>query len=255
MLLGLCLLPLAARGQAGDAAGGGDTLRLMTYNVRNATGMDGRRDVGRTASVVAACRADIVAVQEVDSATARSGGRNVLGELAEATGMVATYARAIDYDGGAYGIGLLSRRPPLRVRRYALPGREERRTLLVADFGSYAVACTHLSLTEADRLASLPMLREAVAWAGDKPLFLAGDWNDTPGSPLLDSIGAEADVLTGDGPSYPADAPAECLDYVAAMGRWADGWRVAAAATVADSTASDHRPKLVTLVRRRAPGG
>ena len=250
----LCLLTLAASPAVGSGAHAADTLRLMTYNVRNAIGLDGRTDVGRVGRVITGSRADIVAVQELDSATARDGGRYVLGELAVATGLAATYAPAIDHDGGRYGIGLLSRAKPLRVRRYALPGREERRALLLAEFDDYAVACMHLSLTEADRLASLPIVREAVAAAGGKPVFLAGDWNDTPGSVLLDSLGAMADVLTDGAPSYPADAPTECLDYVAATPPWAEQWHVMSTRTLPDSTASDHRPKLVTLVRRPAAG-
>lgn len=53
----------------------GDTICVMSYNVHNAVGMDGVRDVRRIADVIIASGADVVAVQEVDSVTNRSGGR------------------------------------------------------------------------------------------------------------------------------------------------------------------------------------
>lgn len=132
-------------------------LRIMTYNVHNGVGTDGKTDYRRLANVIARDGADVVAVQEVDSATRRSGGRYVLGEIAREALMHDTFGAAIDYDGGRYGIGLLSRERPLSVHRVALPGREESRTLLVAEFDRYVVGCLHLSLTAQDRMASLPV--------------------------------------------------------------------------------------------------
>ena len=44
------------------------TLRLMTYNIKNATGMDGVCDFQRIANVINNASPDVVAVQEVDSA-------------------------------------------------------------------------------------------------------------------------------------------------------------------------------------------
>lgn len=169
--------------QCAVAAGepvGADTLTLMTYNVRNANGLDGVRSVERVAAVIRQSAPDVVAVQELDSATARAKGAYILGKLAAATGMTATYGPAISFDGGKYGLGLLSRQRPLSVRQVALPGREERRTMLIVEFPNYAVACIHFSLTEADRMASLPLVREAVAGMKNKTVFIAGDWNATP---------------------------------------------------------------------------
>ncbi len=55
-----------------------------------------------------------VAVQEVDSAhTTQRRTLCASGELASLTGMHANFARAIDFQGGAYGIGVLSKRKPL----------------------------------------------------------------------------------------------------------------------------------------------
>lgn len=75
------------------------TLRLMTYNIKNATGMDGVCDFQRIANVINNASPDVVAVQEVDSVTNRSNQKYVLGEIAERTQMYACFAPAIDYDG------------------------------------------------------------------------------------------------------------------------------------------------------------
>ena len=146
-----------------------DVLRLMTYNVRNANGMDGICNYQRVANVINNARPDIVAIQELDSMTARSNRTDVLKELAERTQLHPCFAPAIDYDGGKYGIGILSKETPLRVQTFALPGREEARTLLVAEFPEYVFACTHLSLTEEDRMKSLEIL---IALKQETPTFV-----------------------------------------------------------------------------------
>lgn len=103
------------------------TLKFMSYNIRNGRGIDNVQDLGRVAEIINRTAPDIVALQELDSVTGRMAGRFIPGELGEMTGMHARFCRAIDYDGGAYGVGLLSRDEPLAVRRIPLPGREESR--------------------------------------------------------------------------------------------------------------------------------
>ncbi len=56
-------------------------VKIMSYNVRNAKGMDNVRDYRRVAKVILEAAPDIVAVQELDSMTNRSGQKHVLGEL------------------------------------------------------------------------------------------------------------------------------------------------------------------------------
>ena len=83
------------------------TLRLMTYNIKNANGMDDICSFQRVANVINNASPDVVAIQEVDSMTRRSGQKYVLGEIAERTQMHACFAPAIEFEGGKYGIGLL----------------------------------------------------------------------------------------------------------------------------------------------------
>lgn len=136
----------------------------------------------------------MVAVQEVDSVTNRSGGQDVLRRVADEALMYPVFARSMSFDGGAYGVGLLAKEKPLSVKRVPLPGAEEPRVLLVAEFRDYCVACTHLSLTPADQWASVPILKQ-VAAAYDKPFFLAGDWNAQPTDSTLKLIQRDFKLL------------------------------------------------------------
>ena len=84
----------------------------MTYNLHNCIGMDNRRDYQRIADAIRQARPDVVALQELDSVTGRNGGIHALDTLRALTDMNGFFAAAIPYDGGSYGIGLLSQAPP-----------------------------------------------------------------------------------------------------------------------------------------------
>ncbi|MDR0394034.1 MAG: endonuclease/exonuclease/phosphatase family protein, partial [Tannerella sp.] len=133
-----------------------NTIRMMSYNVRNCMGMDDVTDYQRVADVVNRVLPDVVALQELDSATRRSGGVYILKELAERTLMHYTYAPAIDFQGGKYGVGILSREKPVGFRQIPLPG-DEKRTLLIAEFDRYFFCCTHLALEQENRERSVSL--------------------------------------------------------------------------------------------------
>lgn len=222
-------------------------LRLMTYNIKNATGMDGVCDFQRIANVINNASPDVVAVQEVDSVTNRSNQKYVLGEIAERTQMYACFAPAIEYDGGKYGIGLLSKKAPLHLQAIALPGREEARALILAEFEDYIYCCTHLSLTEEDRMKSLEILKTFAA-SYKKPLFLAGDMNAEPESDFIKELQKEFRILSNPKQhTFPAPAPKETIDYVAAFKQNDKGFAVVSSEVVNEPVASDHRPIVVEL--------
>ena len=55
-----------------------NTLKLMSYNIKNANGMDNVCNFQRIANVINNTSPDVVAIQEVDSMTNRSGQKYVL---------------------------------------------------------------------------------------------------------------------------------------------------------------------------------
>lgn len=222
-------------------------LVLMSYNVRNGKGMDNKRNLNRTAAVIRAAQPDVVALQEIDSVTRRSEGNDVAAVLGRKCSMYHTFSKAIDYDGGGYGVALLSREKPVAVQRFALPGREEARTLLYVEFEQYAVVSTHLSLTAEDRMASLAVIDSVVTMC-TKPIYIAGDWNATPESAFGRALGEKMQYLTDTKAcTFPADSPDRVIDYIVAPHDQAV--EVLRREVVNEPMASDHRP-IIAVVKR-----
>jgi endonuclease/exonuclease/phosphatase family metal-dependent hydrolase len=222
---------------------GQNQLQVMSYNVRHCAGMDMVLDYDRTALVISKQQPDVVALQELDSMTSRSGQCYQLGELATRTSYYPIFGSAIDFDGGKYGVGILTREQPLSAKTIPLPG-EEPRVLLVVELKDYVIACTHLDLEEDQRLESVPLIaEEAQHW--QKPFILAGDWNDTPDSELLQEMTKHFTILSGAEATFPADEPQECIDYIAS---YKDRPAETIESIIIDEPeASDHRPLVVRL--------
>ena len=186
----------------------------MSYNIQHGHGLDDQINLERTAELIRSENLDIVAVQELDSCCKRTDFVDQPNELARLTGMHMTFAPAINFQGGRYGVGILSKEKPISIQRIPLPGKEEARVLLMIEMNQYVMACTHLALTEADRMASIPVITEA-ARAYNKPFLLAGDWNDSPQSDFIHAMKkhfillSDVDMLT-----FPSDAPRTCIDYI-----------------------------------------
>ncbi|QIK56108.1 metallophosphoesterase [Dysgonomonas sp. HDW5B] len=221
-------------------------LRIMTYNIRNGMGMDMKPDYKRTADVINRFHPDIVAIQEIDSVTNRSSKRFVLGELSELTGMHYFYAPAIHYDGGKYGIGVLSNEKPLHVHYLPLPGREEARVLLIAEFDKFVFLVVHFSLTSEDQLTSIGIIQQELAKI-KKPVFIAGDFNAHPDSDVMKLLSKDFKILTPPEKTYPADKPEECLDYIAIDRRSYKYVLFQNSFLVNEPEASDHRPVLLDV--------
>ena len=220
---------------------------IMSYNVRHCAGMDLVVDYDRTARVIAENQPDVVALQELDSMTGRSGRKYQIEELAKRTDYFYVFGKAIDYDGGAYGVGVLTKEKPLSTKRIPLPG-EEPRVLLIVELKDYVIACTHLDLEESERLASTPIIiEEAQSW--QKPFILAGDWNDYPNSQLLQELTKYFTINSGNDFTFPADEPNECIDYVATFSNYPA--KTIESVVVEEPEASDHRPLMVNLSLRR----
>lgn len=242
LLLFTVLLALSAQSQ--------NSLRLMTYNIKNANGMDDVCDFQRIAEVINHIRPEVVALQELDSMTNRSGQKYVLGEIAGRTQMHAYFAPAINYDGGKYGIGLLTRQVPVSLKTIPLPGREEARTLIMAEFDDYIYCCTHLSLTEADRMASLDLIKD-FAIAHKKPFFLAGDLNAEPESAFIKYLQKDFQILSNvNEHTFPTPDPTETIDYIITLKQNAKDFTVTSTEVVNEPVASDHRPLVVVLEQK-----
>jgi endonuclease/exonuclease/phosphatase family metal-dependent hydrolase len=232
-------------------------VRVLSYNIHHGEGIDRRIDLERIAGVVRSVEPDVVALQEVDRRTRRSGGVDQPAELARLTGLPVVFGRSIDFAGGEYGNAVLSRLP---IRRHEVielpnPAEGEPRTLLhvelecqtgAADvtFDLYATHFDHAS--ERNRAASARFVNERIRGA-DRPALLAGDLNATPDSESM-TILARQWTLPRSAASLatvPVEGPVRQIDYV--LYRPADRWKVVETRVLDEKVASDHRAILVVL--------
>ncbi len=220
----------------------GNTHRIMSYNIRNAKGLDNKTDIIRIASVIESVNPEVVALQELDSITRRCDSVDILKELADITRMHYTYAPAIDFDGGKYGIGILSAKKPLTSKKIALPGREEKRVLLICEFDKYVVFATHFSLNKEDRESSIGIINaEVVKYS--KPVILTGDLNADVESAEINILKKNWKILNNvKTPTFPADEPKKTIDYIAGYTDEGHTYSVIQTRVVEEKVASDHRP-------------
>jgi endonuclease/exonuclease/phosphatase family metal-dependent hydrolase len=240
-------------------------LRVMSYNIHAGKDAAGVDSLERVAAVITASNADIVLLQEVDRGTKRSGNVDQLAVLTRLTGFHGAFGRSLEYQGGGYGIAILSRWPITARETLPLPveppqeragGSHEPRVALVVDTatpaGDLEVINTHIDASRDDhyRLQEARDLIGAIARRRVMPRLLGGDFNSTPESAVQESLRRSglrdsfAECGEGSGLSYPADVPAKRIDYVFLTGKFR-----CASARVIDAQASDHRPVLVNVIR------
>lgn len=164
------------------------------------------------------------------------------------------YSAAIPFEGGKHGMGILTRERPLRVRRLALPGTEEARTCMIAEFSEYIFCGTHLSVTDTDQIASLQIIVREAEKTG-KPFFLAGDLNCEPGSRTGQWLGRNFILLSDTAHhTWPADKPVKTIDYIALYKNNAARSIVKLKTRMMDETkASDHRAVYADIRFRISP--
>lgn len=246
----LFLILFTACGNTNAQRNAPDTLalKIASYNVRNAKGMDNVVDFDRVAKVIMEMDADALAIQELDSATQRSNGWVVIDELAKRTNMFASFNASIEYSGGKYGNGMLTKEEPLKVSAIALPGREEVRSLLVVELQDYVICCTHLSLNAEDRQASIKLIAQYTKEYISKPLFLAGDFNASPEAEEIRELSNNWILLSDSTQAtFPSDEPAEVIDYIFMKSNDGLNHIVKNAKVVNEPMASDHRPLWVEV--------
>lgn len=252
----MALLLAGASGRAAEVSVS-HAIRVLTYNIHHGEGLDGRLDIERIADVIRAEKADIVALQEVDRGTRRVRGRDLLKELADRTGMHFLFGASIDFQGGEYGNGLLTRFDIVRQAntRYRVSVMNEQRGLLQAVLDVHGrqilVLNTHLDFHKEDseRLANLEELGAIVASYPTMPVILCGDFNDVPGSATYRKateafVDAWTTVGQGVGFTIPAASPRSRIDYIFLSP--GPDWTPLKARVIA-SKASDHLPVLMEL--------
>jgi endonuclease/exonuclease/phosphatase family metal-dependent hydrolase len=228
------------------------TLRILAYNIHHGAGLDGKLDLERIARVITAVDPDVVALQEVDSCVTRTEGVDQATVLASLTGMHSVFGHFMDYQGGRYGMALLSRLPIVESTSHRLPDGEEPRTALAVTLRlpdgdeDVVVIGIHFYRSEEERLAQARRLIE-IYKTETSPVILAGDFNSTRSSPVMDLIGQQWSIPDKGNAhfTFPADGPEREIDFIAF--RPADRFTVVASRVIPDMVASDHRPVLLVI--------
>ena len=232
-------------------------LRVLCYNIHHAKGVDGKLDIPRIARVILSVKPDLVALQEVDQNTTRSGKVNQGSELSRLTKMQSVFGANIKFQGGHYGNVILSRFPIVQKNNFHLPNFNsgEQRGVLESlikfpNEQSVYFLATHLDHRRLDkeRLDSAKFINQmnSVSNSNNRPAILAGDFNDVPDSPTLKEFGklwirtnAEA------APTVPVMKPTRQIDYI--MVRPKECWKVIKSRVLDESIASDHRAILAVI--------
>lgn len=263
VVAGCAMAPGPGPDAAPDAA-----IRVLVYNIHAGTDADGRDNLARVAELVTRTGADLVLLQEVDRVTERSGRVDQLAELERRTGFHGAFGRTLDYQGGGYGIAVLSRWPiasdslyPLRVepaQERAGGSYEPRGALQVRVDGPsrpLGVVNTHLDASRDDHyrrqevegvLEAADDVRARATWT-----VVGGDFNAEPGTATIQRMAAVgwtdawAECGDGDGFTFSADEPVKRIDYL-----FLAPGLTCTSAEVLDNRTSDHRPLLVVVTER-----
>lgn len=234
----------------------GETLRVMTFNVRGCKDMTNTRNVAQTANRILAEDPDVCGLQECDDARSAA--------LASATGL----HRYFHHDEA-----ILSKEEALSVEVVDLLYYQTyHRDLMIAEFEDYIIANTHMSQTSEYGLPEVDVITNALAkYEGKgKPILFMGDLNTRPGfrvynklAPLMQCI-SPINMADGEG-TYCSVTNADgeytwnwILDFIymdypsARSGEWS--WT---SHVVKDHITSDHAPVVADItcqrIKRRTP--
>ena len=249
--IGLLLLLLALCAASAFAK---TSLRVMTYNIHVGVGMDKKLDLQRIADVINREKPDLVGLQEVDRGVKRTEGKDEIAELAALTRMEYAFAPNLDFQGGKYGVAILSRFPIKNTvhRMFENKREAERRGMLLVEVAvdgkPLAFVTTHLDYQFEDgRVFETEQLLSFLADVKG-PLIVVADMNDVPSGGAYQLMRTKFDDAwvtsraEGDGFSYPADKPVKRIDHIF----YRQNVR-AKKARVVETLASDHVPVVAEL--------
>ena len=251
LLLGAGERPAPARLPTRDAAA---EITVATYNIRHGRGMDDVVDLARTAAALRALEADVIGLQEVDRRVRRSGSLDEPALLGESLGMQHAFGAFMPYQGGEYGLAILSRFPIRRAEPLRLPDGNEPRVALLAEVelpdGQRVLAVNvHFDWVEDDtfRLKQVEALA-AVLDTVSLPIVLLGDFNDVPGSRTMQRWSARfvaVEKPAHDRFTFSSTAPEKEIDHILLAPR--SRWDALDSRVVTDSLTSDHRAFVARL--------
>jgi endonuclease/exonuclease/phosphatase family metal-dependent hydrolase len=181
--------PFAVCDGTQESGAGPERIRVATWNIRAARSAP----LDDIAAELAAIRADVVALQEVDVRTRRSGFVDAPAVLAKTLGFHYVFAASIKWDEGDYGLALVSRWPLTSVQRHRLDASSaiEPRIVLEAticpDGRPLRLFNHHADGWPPSRQAGFHELRRILEAGLTTGFLVFGDFNEQP-----DGVGIQA---------------------------------------------------------------
>ena len=232
--------------------------RIVAYNVGVFSKYhDSLQDI---ANMMQEMDSDVIALCELDSCNRRHGTfqledfTKILGE-----GWSYRFGSAMSWAGGAYGIGVVDSGCIRDSFEINLPKGEghEPRVCVVTETEEYVMAAVHLDHKNEDvRMEQARIVTQKLKdryGRSRKPVFLCGDFNAVPDSQTQALLSEDWTILSKTDPTYPADNPRKCIDYILVLKNRAKyevvKTEVCTELESADvRTASDHLPLYVDVI-------
>jgi endonuclease/exonuclease/phosphatase family metal-dependent hydrolase len=191
-------------------------LRIASYNIRKARGLDQLRRPERTLEVINTLGADIVVLQEADKRLGRRKPAIPRRMIEKETDFQLAEVSQNGISLGWHGNAVLLR-PSVAlkmVERITLPGLDPRGALRFdVDVPSgLCIVATHLGLRRYDRRAQLKVLSEATSLSGST--VIAGDFNEWSRTNWIETLSGRFNVHTP-GRTFHARRPMAALDRFA----------------------------------------
>ena len=223
-------------------------IRLVTYNIRGAKGMDNRRSAKRIADVIRESGAQIACLQEVHQRLPWSGMVDQPGALFRSLGMKFAFQRNLSIGIGGYGNAVLTTMKIVGSRSHSLTSVDEQRGALELNLstpdGLLTVFCTHFGLESGERVIQARELA-ALVNAARAPKLVCGDFNEeATAAGVVELIGAAnlIDADPGGPPTFDSEHPSRRIDMILH-----DPSISTHAVSVLESLASDHLPLVADL--------
>ena len=190
-------------------------LKLVSYNIRKAIGLDRRRDPRRTIDVINRLEADVVILQEADRRLGQRPSALPRGILASETDLVPVPLAENNVSLGSHGNTILVRKGLAfsAAERLELPGLEPRGAVSVEIEGRLKLVGTHLGLLRRYRHQQMRELAQKLAKT-PLPTAVLGDFNEWSPKRGFEPLEVDFDVHSP-GNSFHASRPVACLDRIA----------------------------------------
>jgi endonuclease/exonuclease/phosphatase family metal-dependent hydrolase len=231
-------------------------MRVASYNIRKAVGLDWRRDADRIMRVLAEIDADIVVLQEADRRTGDRAGVLPVVQMQQELGYQRVDFAVRPKSHGWHGNAIFYRDTLLefdRPQRVILPSLEPRGAVSALFATPHIeIIGVHLALVRATRLGQLRALADHMS-AATHPVLIAGDFNAWRHDTDVANVFGENSEMIVPGNSFHAAWPAAALDRFVLKGAVQHvSSHVHQSASAA--RASDHLPVVIDIaVRKQVP--